>query len=60
MKVPNRTNEATHLISSTQNHWSDSRHTFKQHQSKSTLHKQTSLFLTQVLSDAPGKTQPID
>ena len=60
MKVPNRTNKATNLISTAQNHWSDSVHTFKKHQSKSALHKHTSLILTQFLSDASGKTQLID
>ena len=52
--------KATNLISLAQNRWSDSVYTFKNHQAKSVLHKQTTLILSQLLSNASGKTQPID
>ena len=59
-KVPFKTNKATNLISLAQNRWSDSVYTFKNHQAKSVLHKQTTLILSQLISNASGKTQPID
>ena len=59
-KVPNKTNKATNLISTAQSHWSDSVSTFKRHQTKSVLHKDTTNILNSFLDTASGKIKPID